>query len=153
MQVFIIGTPLETAKALDRRRLNKQIIECQQILDALNGAKAWSNHPCVLQYIGCEAWLSNYKLVLDYYRQESITIGEAAKGLCREFADFYNDYCQSIKPPFHTQEYFSQMKRRLYTKNPEHYKQWAYLGKSDVNWYWSQKENKFIRYRNGKRIE
>jgi hypothetical protein len=38
MQVFIVGSPLETAKALDNRRLNKQIIECQQILDALNGA-------------------------------------------------------------------------------------------------------------------
>lgn len=33
MQIFIIGTPFETAKALDRKRLNKQIIECQQILD------------------------------------------------------------------------------------------------------------------------
>ncbi|MBR5476684.1 MAG: hypothetical protein IKV17_07700 [Bacteroidaceae bacterium] len=37
MQVFIIGTPLETAIALDPLRLNKQIVECQQILDALNG--------------------------------------------------------------------------------------------------------------------
>jgi hypothetical protein len=37
MQVFIIGTPLETAKVLDNKRLNKQIIECGQILDAING--------------------------------------------------------------------------------------------------------------------
>lgn len=41
MQVFIIGSPLSTARALDKRRLNKQIIECEQILSALNGAKAW----------------------------------------------------------------------------------------------------------------
>ena len=34
MQVFIIGTPLETARVLDNKRLNKQIIECGQILDA-----------------------------------------------------------------------------------------------------------------------
>lgn len=56
MQVFIVGSPLETAMALDSARLRKQIIETQQILDALNGAKAWSNHPCVLQYKGYEAF-------------------------------------------------------------------------------------------------
>lgn len=50
MQVFIIGTPLETAIALDPLRLNKQLLETQQILDALNGKKAWSKHPAVLQY-------------------------------------------------------------------------------------------------------
>lgn len=29
MQVFIIGSPYETAKVLDKKRLNKQIIECK----------------------------------------------------------------------------------------------------------------------------
>jgi hypothetical protein len=56
-------------------------------------------------------------------------------------------------PSFHTQEYFDQMKRRLYTKDPVHYEQWAHLGTSEDNWYWSQRENKFIKYRNGKRID
>lgn len=37
MNVFIIGTPLETARALDKARLNKQIIECQQMLDEVIG--------------------------------------------------------------------------------------------------------------------
>ena len=60
MNVFIVGSPIETARSLDKRRLNKQIIECQQILDALEGKKAWSNHPCTLQYKGYERWLSNY---------------------------------------------------------------------------------------------
>ena len=32
MQVFIIGTPFETAESLDKKRLNKKIIECKQIL-------------------------------------------------------------------------------------------------------------------------
>ena len=51
MQIFLIGTVLETAQALDNRRLNKQIIECQQILDAINGTgKGWFNHPVVHMY-------------------------------------------------------------------------------------------------------
>lgn len=142
MQVFIVGSPLETAKILDGARLRKQIIECKQILDALNGAKAWSNHPCVLQYRGHEMWLGFYKYCLEYY----------ANGWMQD-AKIENDYAESCRPPFHTQEYFSQMKRRLYTKNKEHYKQFAEYGESDCNWYWSQSENKFIKYINGKRIE
>ena len=142
MQVFIVGSPLETARALDGARLRKQIIEVQQILDALNGAKAWSNHPCVLQYRGYEMWLGFYKYCLEYY----------ANGWLRD-AKIENDYAESCKPPFHTEEYFRQMKSRLYTKNKEHYKQFAEYGESNTNWYWSQSENKFIKYVNGKRIE
>lgn len=141
MQVFIVGSPLETAMALDKRRLNKQIIECKQILDALNGAKAWSNHPCVLQYRGYEKWLKYYLRVLHNWH-----IGGVPH-------QFYDDVANKTRPPFHTQEYFDQMKRRLYAKDKEHYAQWAHLGESEDNWYWSQIDNKFIKYRNGKRID
>lgn len=140
MQVFIVGSPLETAQALDKCRLNKQIIECRQILDALNGAKAWSNHPCVLQYRGYEMWLGFYKYCLEYY----------ANGLLRD-AKIENDYAESRKPPFHTEEYYDQMKRRLYTKDKEHYKQWADLGESQENWYFV--DGKWSKYVNGKRVE
>lgn len=142
MQVFIVGSPFETARALDKCRLNKQIIECQQILDALNGAKAWSNHPCTLQYRGQELWLYDYMRCLMSHRDGRVFL-----------AELYSGACDCIRPPFHTQEYFDQMKRRLYTKSKEHYAQWAHLGESEDNWYWSQKENKFIKYRNGKRID
>lgn len=143
MQVFIVGTPFETAMSLDKRRLNKQIIECGQILDALNGAKAWSNHPCVLQYKSPlnRSWLINYLSCLSSYANNRL--GEAMN---------YNEVCEVIRPIFHTQAYFDQMKRRLYQKDKEYYKQWAYLGESDVNWYWSHEKQEFIKYRNGKRI-
>ena len=51
MQVFIVGNPLETAMILDSRRLNKQIIETEQIIKAITGeSKAWNNHPVVKPY-------------------------------------------------------------------------------------------------------
>ena len=37
MQVFIIGSPFETAEALDSKRLHKQIIEARQIIQAIQG--------------------------------------------------------------------------------------------------------------------
>lgn len=141
MQVFIIGSLMETAMALSKRHLNNQINEARIILDALNGKKAWSRHPAVLQYRGHEEWLGNYLSCLYLYKYNA-SIGA---GIC-------SDYARTCTPEWHTAEYYDQMKRRLYTKNPEHYKQWEHLGRSDCNWYWSQEENKFIKYINGKRI-
>lgn len=141
MQVFIVGSPLETAKAMagDTRRYNKQIIEVGQILDALNGESAWSNHPCVLQYRGCESWLRAYYGCLYSY----------VRGKEQE-AIVYSELADAIRPDWHDQAYYDQMKRRLYTKDPEHYKQWADLGESDENYYYVDGE--WRKYFNGKRI-
>ena len=68
-----------------------------------------------------------------------------------EDAEFWSNVADSVRPSFHTEEYFDQMKRRLYTKMPEHYNQWEHLGESDVNWYFVDGEWRY--YRNGKRIE
>lgn len=73
MQVFIIGTPFKTAQILDKRRLNKQIIECGQILDAIEGkTSAWTNHPCTIMYRNYVKWLSNYRACLLHYREGHI---------------------------------------------------------------------------------
>jgi hypothetical protein len=140
MQVFIIGTPLETARTLDSKRLRKQIIECGQILDVLNGAKAWSNHPCVLQYREHKVWLQYYKRCLECYSQ-----GFDYTPM------WYSEHSFVYQPPFHTKEYYDQMKRRLYTKDKEHYKQWEHLGESQENWYYV--DGSWRKYVNGKRIE
>ena len=140
MQVFIVGTPFETAMALSKRHLNNQINEAKIILDALNGAKAWSNHPCVLQYRRYEWWLDNYKKCLEGY-----AMGDIVR------AEVYSILAGAIRPDWHTYEYYDQMRRRLYTKDPKHYKQWAEFGESDENWYFVDGE--WRKYVNGKRIE
>lgn len=141
MNVFIIGTPLETAKILDKRRLNKQIIECKQILKALSGeSKAWVNHPATIQYRGHEKWLEDYTYCLMWYDLGDIEKAEACSKLC-----------DTRKPDFHIEEYFIQMKRRLYTKNKEFYKAFANLGESEINWYFVNGCWKF--YKSGKTIK
>lgn len=138
MQVFIIGSPLETAKALSPKHLNNQINEAKIILNALNGAKAWSNHPVVLQYRGYEEWLKLYTFVLEEYRNGNYSVAETIDSVI-------------VPPPFHDEEFFNQMKRRLYTKNPQHYSQWYNLGKSEENFYFV--DGVMRKYINGKRIE
>ena len=126
MQVFIIGSPLETAMCLDKKRLNKQIIECGQILKAIWGeSKSWVNHPCTIQYRDNVKWLIAYTHCLESFFNNDI-----------HKARIWNLYAMDNKPIFHTQDYFDNMKRRLYTKNHEHYKQWENLGESYENWYW-----------------
>ena len=140
MQVFIVGSPLETAMALDGARLRKQIIEAQQILDALNGAKAWSNHPAVLQYRGYKSWLmAYYECLYSYVRGKE------------QDAIVYSELSDAIRPDWHNEAFYTQHKRRLYTKDPEHYKQWANLGKSEENHYFVDGE--WRKYVNGKRVE
>lgn len=140
MQVFIVGSPIETALTLGSKRLNKQIIECRQILKAIAGeSKAWANHPCVLMYREHTFWLKAYMRVLSMY-QKGIEDGAI-------LASYVAD---EFRPPFHTEDYFNQMKRRLFTKDNEHYKQWSHLGESDVNWYYVDGEWRY--YSSGKRI-
>ena len=140
MQIFIVGSPFETAEALDKRRLNKQIIECRQIMDAIMGrTKAWANHPCVRMYREHTGWLYKYQTSLECYMS-------GRSNAARNWS-YGADY---IRPPFHTEEYFNQMKRRLYTKDNSYYRQWSFLGESDVNWY--HVDGEWLFYRDGKRI-
>lgn len=143
MQVFIIGSVIDTALSLDKKRFNKQIVEVGQIINALRGeTKAWRNHPCTLQYRHHEEWLRLYRTSFEY-----LNMGKY------KMAAHISNIAERFKPEFHTEEYFNQMKRRLYTKDKEYYLQWKHLGESYENWYWSYRENCFIKYEKGRRIQ
>lgn len=141
MQVFIVGSPYETAEVLSTKHLNNQINEAKIILDALNGAIAWSNHPAVLQYRGHEKWLEHYRDCLMFYARGEYKLAQ--------IESYYADDLH--RPSWHCEEYFSQMKRRLYTKNPAHYAQWFEYGKSDENHYFV--DGVWRKYVDGKRVE
>ena len=59
MQTFLpYPSKRESLDALDNKRLNKQILECYQILNILTGnskSNAWRNHPAVLMWEGAES--------------------------------------------------------------------------------------------------
>lgn len=142
MQVFIpFRDPLSVAKVLDERRLRKQVLECNQILKAISGeSKYWRNHPVVKMYSKSTYWLSLYRDCLMYYLKGDL-----------EMAMFCNHTSKSYCPNFlYNQELLDQHKRRLFTKDPNHYKEFECLGLSEENWYIVE-ENILI-YSNGKLI-
>ena len=68
MQTFLpYKSFYNTAQTLDNKRLNKQILECYQILKVLssNDPKAgWRNHPAVKMWKGFEMGLYQYAMVM-----------------------------------------------------------------------------------------
>lgn len=144
MQVFVpYPEPIKVAQCLDAKRLNKQVIECRQILDAIDGkGNGWFHHPVTAMYKPYREWLSYYANCLDCFH----------KGLY-EYARAWNKSANKIRPPFLTEGFCTQHKRRLFAKNHERYKQFAEYGASDENWYWDNETNQIIKYINGKRNE
>lgn len=144
MQVFVVGSPLETAMALSRKHLRNQINEAHVILAAIHGeGKGWIHHPVVLMYSEPNSvrWLQMYADILEGYLA-GYTDLERADREARE-----------ITPDFHTPEFIRQMKSRLYSKDKEKYERYAEYGESDCNWYWSPTQQKWLVYRDGKLIE
>lgn len=130
--------------ALDPKRLRSQIREAYVILSAIHGeSKGWSHHPVTLMYSEPNSvrWLQMYADILEGYSSGSTGVIEADRE------------AREITPVFHTEKFLTQMKRRLFSKNPEYYKQWAEFGESQDNYYWSPTKRAWLMYRNGKLLE
>lgn len=157
MQIFCpYPSPLECAKALwnDSKRFNKQIIECKQILDAIDGVgTGWFNHPVVKMYKPYKDWLVNYACCLQAYRNymKYKNVPDWTSSAIYRQAVMYSEKADKIRPPFLTEEFRGQHKCRLYTKSPESYSQFAKYGKSDINYYFV--EGELLKYKDGKRIK
>ena len=116
MQIFFIGNVLDTAKCLDKKRLNKQIIEVKQLIKAIQGeTKAWRNHPVTVMYENYLNFLRGYKNCLIAYKENRI-----------QDAEFFSKWCDCTKPDFLKDcgWYFENMKNRLFTKDKQHYLQY-----------------------------
>lgn len=156
MQVFVpYKNPLECAAVLDARRLNKQIIECRQILAAIRGeSNAWRNHPCVKMYRDHVVWLEYYKYCLECNIEAGKLMreGDADEAAeCRSLAIEWSQLADKCTPPFLTDEFCRQHQRRLYTKDPEYYEFYSMYGKSKENWY--VVDGELLRYEYGKIIK
>lgn len=141
MQVFVpYKSPFRTAVCLDGKRLRKQIIESRQIIAAIEGTgKGWINHPVTHMYAKHTQWLRLYTECLEAYAS-----GDTAKAVELSVRSM------NFRPEWMDERLCIQYRRRLYTKNPMHYAQFAIYGQSQENWYII--DNILKRYINGKII-
>ena len=127
MQVFIpYPEPIKVARCLDKKRLNKQIIECHQIISAASGkATAWASHPVVKMYKNNLEWLQLYTDVLEYYRDGR-----------EDIAIHLSNQADMGRPSWMTEALCNSHKRRLAEKDPNfYYKFFKEYGISIVNYY------------------
>lgn len=139
MQIFIIKDPLFTAKVLDKRRFYSQIREARIVLKWCQLVQSgqdmkWKNQPLVNMYINHIEWLKHYINVF-----ESLRYGNEEEALIE------NNAANRLTPPFHNTWFFTEMKKRLYTKNKSFYNTWNDLGESNTNWYFVNGEWKGYR--------
>lgn len=59
MQIFITGTPLETALDLDKKRFYRQLSEAKIIRKAIMGLNGWKG-PLIEMYRNNTEWLDLY---------------------------------------------------------------------------------------------
>jgi hypothetical protein len=122
------------------RRFLKQIQETKQILAAIyDPTRGYANHPVTKMYKNHTEWLYLYLKVFELVRDNNLFLAR--------FTSFCADKC---RPEWMTDELCDQHKRRLYTKAPHRYSQFAELGESLENWY--VVENTLKKYINGKII-
>lgn len=135
MQVFVpYASPMRTARCLDPKRLRKQILECRDIYrSATGGTEGWKNHPVTKMWKGNLHYLVHYHNCLQ----------------CFQDGKLFRALIESVlagRPKFLKRGLLLAHRRRLYTKNPDYYKQFAKYGRSEVNWYWSPEKKGYIYY-------
>lgn len=159
MQTFLPHiNPTETAKVLDSKRLNKQILECYQILNVLSGKSptgGWRNHPAVLMWKGYERGLWQYvqAMIQEAKRRGIRTENNEAnlntlKNICwnnwgSNPPSFWNDSTKIMR-------LITTHKANLFDKDPMYYVHFGYAKHSLYNqpccstckYYWVTHEDK-----------
>jgi hypothetical protein len=124
IRLYIIGSPLDTARALDPDRLRKQIDDAGILIDNINlklhtrrRGKYW-NDPLVNLYLPHIGWLYSYIEVLDLIK---------CGGNYFSVIERSNSEAELCKPDFHNQEFFDKQKQILFNEDNEYYSQWSNL--------------------------
>jgi hypothetical protein len=138
MQIYVpYPDPLEVAKCLDRKRLHSQIREAHLLYDSLIGIKKWKG-VLVEMYRPYQAYILYYINVLEAYRDGDV--------------EYIPNFVKIDPPPFLTEEFCRHHQKRLYSHAPDKYPQFSHLGKSEVNWYYDNINDRIVKYLNGIRV-
>ena len=142
MQTFLPYTSYrECAKALDNKRLNKQILEAYQILNVLSGNSptgGWRNHPAVLMWKGHEYSLRSYAYtMIGEARKRGIKVDKNQENIAnleKRFSDRWGDRSPSwFGDNTKLMRITTTHKANLFKKDPIYYAHFAYAQHSIYN--------------------
>ena len=119
-----------SAMYLDNKRLNKQILECYQILKVLSiNGKAWRNHPAVLMWEGHEYSLHAYACTMaEEARKRGIKVDKNLENITI-LEKQYGHAWGKDKPSWFSGDDINRIiathRARLYIKDPIYYVEFA----------------------------
>ena len=142
MQTFLPLADFDKcARVLDGKRLNKQLVECQQIFNALIGkTEGWKNHPAIKMWRGHEFALYCYACALHRERNrryqnpvphksfEYILDCVVHKGLSR--------YSATFPEWLGDERLHSSHRANLIRKDPIHYGAFGWVESPDLPYWW-----------------
>ena len=160
MQTFLPeSTMRECAKALDSKRLNKQILEAYQILNVLSGNSptgGWRNHPAVLMWKGHEYSLHSYaKTMIKEAKFRGIKVDKNLENINNLEKRFGYAWGQGLpnwfSGPKHDRIVVTH-RANLYRKDPIYYAHYAPYVSSELNkpccdscqYYWVTHEERNV---------
>lgn len=120
----------QTAIFLDNKRLNKQILEADVLIDLHEGRKdnSWKNHPAFKMWIGYTDALKLYRDILLY---QWISRGK------KSTRQFYGMSVEVNIPPFlYDDRVIISHRSNLMRKLPEHYGQFGWKDYGINGYYW-----------------
>lgn len=129
MQTFLpLPDFAQSAAVLDYRRLGKQRVEAQQILNSLLRGGGWQQHPAVRMWRGYE-----YSLVV--YR--NTMINEWVSRGFRNAMDTADPEGVIVHPPWlHTPAFHASHRSNLLRKDPDHYGQFGWVEPANLDYVW-----------------
>ena len=143
MQTFVPYEVHEyTAEFLDNKRLFKQIVECKQILLALDDpGYGWQNHPAVRMWRGHDEALAEYTVVLcaEWRYRGTLRPSRAPyRESISEWVMVHYDYMSPTLPPWWGGPIHKTHVYKLLWKDPEWYgKKLGYIApKIEPAYFW-----------------
>ena len=130
MQTFLPSKDFDTvANMLDSKRLNKQILECYQILKVLSTKDpfaGWRNHPAVKMWRGHEIALFDYVLaMIREAERRGIKTDKNKDNLINLRAKYISEWGSGYPVWYQNSETMGRIttthKANLYKKDPEYY--------------------------------
>jgi hypothetical protein len=135
MQTFLPQSDYKvSARMLDSKRLNKQILEGYQILNVLSGKSptgGWKNHPAVLMWRGFERGLWNYiQAMVTEAKYRGIKTENNEANLNRLQKNCWDDWGNAIPDYFQDENKMLRIitthRANLFKKDPLYYAQFQY---------------------------
>ncbi len=144
---------IQSAKCLDNKRLNRQVLECDQIINALRKEQrqlaglepvtriGWINHPAVRQWRG-------YLWALKVYRNTCLRewLIRGFKSTREYHSTLYyesGDVIPEVLPPwFGHPDFHASHRSNLLHKDPTWYGQFGWTEPHDLPYVWPSKESK-----------